>query len=87
MSRREIVLETRNLSMHFGGVRAVENVNFELQEKELRCLIGPNGAGKSTTFNLLTMDLKRTDGDIKLFGEQSDQLDLVQKGMFMGLCP
>ena len=50
MARREVVVETRNLSMHFGGVRAVDNVDFELREKELRCLIGPNGAGKSTFF-------------------------------------
>jgi branched-chain amino acid transport system ATP-binding protein/urea transport system ATP-binding protein len=64
MSRQEIVLETRNLSMHFGGVRAVENVNFELQEKELRCLIGPNGAGKSTFFKCLTGQLSPSSGDV-----------------------
>jgi branched-chain amino acid transport system ATP-binding protein len=46
----EIVVETRNLSMHFGGVKAVDRVNFNLREHELRCLIGPNGAGKSTFF-------------------------------------
>ncbi len=39
--RSEIVLETRNLSMHFGGVHAVDQVNFALWENELRCLIGP----------------------------------------------
>ena len=55
MARREVVVETRNLSMHFGGVRAVDNVDFVLREKELRCLIGPNGAGKSTFFKCLTL--------------------------------
>jgi branched-chain amino acid transport system ATP-binding protein/urea transport system ATP-binding protein len=50
--------------MHFGGVRAVENVNFELQEKELRCLIGPNGAGKSTFFKCLTGQLSPSSGDV-----------------------
>jgi len=58
------VLETRNLSMHFGGVRAVDNVNFSLNERELRCLIGPNGAGKSTFFKCLTGQLKPTHGDV-----------------------
>ena len=48
------LLETRDLSMHFGGVRAVRHVNFSLAEGELRCLIGPNGAGKSTFFKMLT---------------------------------
>ena len=40
--------------MRFGGVLAVNNVNFTLRERELRCLIGPNGAGKSTLFKCLT---------------------------------
>ena len=40
--------------MRFGGVVAVDAVNFSLQERELRCLIGPNGAGKSTFFKCLT---------------------------------
>ena len=64
MARSEVVVETRNLSMHFGGVRAVDNVDFELREKELRCLIGPNGAGKSTFFKCLTGQLRPTSGDV-----------------------
>ncbi len=60
----EIVLETRDLSMHFGGVIAVENVSLSLRENELRCLIGPNGAGKSTFFKCLTGQLTPTQGDI-----------------------
>jgi ABC-type uncharacterized transport system ATPase subunit len=50
----EPVVETRDLSMRFGGVLAVNNVNFTLREREMRCLIGPNGAGKSTLFKCLT---------------------------------
>ncbi len=50
----EAVVETRELSMRFGGVLAVNNVSFSLRERELRCLIGPNGAGKSTFFKCLT---------------------------------
>ena len=49
----EPVVETRELSMRFGGVLAVDNVDFALRERELRCLIGPNGAGKSTLFRCL----------------------------------
>ena len=60
----EIVVETRNLSRHFGGVVAVDRVNFTLWENELRCLIGPNGAGKSTFFKCLTGQLEPTEGDI-----------------------
>ena len=64
MRKADIVLETRGLSMRFGGVRAVERVDFTLREKELRCLIGPNGAGKSTFFKCLTGQLRPSAGDV-----------------------
>ncbi|MFT5894481.1 MAG: branched-chain amino acid transport system ATP-binding protein [bacterium] len=51
---REPIVETRDLTMRFGGVTAVNSVDFTLRELELRCLIGPNGAGKSTFFKCLT---------------------------------
>jgi branched-chain amino acid transport system ATP-binding protein len=51
---REPIVETRDLTMRFGGVTAVNSVDFTLRELELRCLIGPNGAGKSTFFKCIT---------------------------------
>src|SRR4249920_3306704 len=54
------VVETHELTMRFGGVVAVDAVNFSLQERELRCLIGPNGAGKSTFFKCLTGQYRLT---------------------------
>lgn len=42
------LIDAKNITMRFGGVTAVRDVNFTLAESELRCLIGPNGAGKST---------------------------------------
>src|SRR6202045_136683 len=62
------LLETRHLSMRFGGVHAVRNVNFTLAEGELRCLIGPNGAGKSTFFKLVTGQLQPTHGQVLFRG-------------------
>jgi branched-chain amino acid transport system ATP-binding protein len=62
------LLQTRDLSMHFGGVKAVRNVNFTLAEGELRCLIGPNGAGKSTFFKMLTGQLEPTHGQVLFRG-------------------
>src|ERR1700724_4773772 len=62
------LLETRNLSMRFGGVQAVRNVNFSLAEGELRCLIGPNGAGKSTFFKMLTGQLQPSEGHVLFRG-------------------
>lgn len=48
------LLEARSLTMNFGGLTAVANINFHLQKGELVGLIGPNGAGKTTVFNMLT---------------------------------
>jgi branched-chain amino acid transport system ATP-binding protein len=62
------LLQTRDLSMHFGGVKAVRNVDFTLAEGELRCLIGPNGAGKSTFFKMLTGQLEPTHGQVLFRG-------------------
>ncbi len=62
------LLQTRDLSMHFGGVKAVNDVNFTLAEGELRCLIGPNGAGKSTFFKMLTGQLEPSHGEVLFRG-------------------
>jgi branched-chain amino acid transport system ATP-binding protein len=62
------LLETRGLSIRFGGVQAVRDVNFTLAERELRCLIGPNGAGKSTFFKLVTGQLQPSQGAVLFRG-------------------
>lgn len=48
------LLEAKNLSITFGGLKAVDDFNVEIEKGELYGLIGPNGAGKTTIFNLLT---------------------------------
>jgi len=50
----EKLLDVKNLSISFGGIKAVEDVTFHVDEQEIVSLIGPNGAGKTTVFNLLT---------------------------------
>jgi branched-chain amino acid transport system ATP-binding protein/urea transport system ATP-binding protein len=62
--RQEVVVESRDLSMRFGGVVANDRVNFSLYAGELRCLIGPNGAGKSTFFKCLTGQLTPSEGTV-----------------------
>lgn len=62
------ILETRRLRKTFGGVHAVDGVDFTLVEGELRCLIGPNGAGKSTFFKLVTGQIQPSDGTIYFDG-------------------
>ena len=62
------LLKTENLSIDFGGLRAVNNLNMEINEGELVGLIGPNGAGKTSVFNLLTGVYKPTEGSVKISG-------------------
>ena len=52
----------QGLTKYFGGLPAVNGLDFHVQEKEILALIGPNGAGKSTVFNLITAFLKPTSG-------------------------
>ncbi len=63
------LLEISNLSIQFGGLRAVDDLNLQIKKGELYGLIGPNGAGKTTVFNLLTGEYKPTTGIIKLMNE------------------
>ena len=62
------LLKTKNLGISFGGLRAVDQVELDINDGELVGLIGPNGAGKTTIFNLLTGVYKPTDGDIEVGG-------------------
>ncbi|MDD7676807.1 MAG: ABC transporter ATP-binding protein [Eubacteriales bacterium] len=64
----EYVLETENLGICFGGLKAVQHVNLKIKKNEIYGLIGPNGAGKTTIFNLLTGVYMPTEGDFKLCG-------------------
>ncbi|MDU0343465.1 ABC transporter ATP-binding protein [Bosea rubneri] len=64
------VLEVRNLGKSFGGVRAVDDVSFEVQAGKLLALIGPNGAGKTTCFNMLNGQLPSDRGEVILAGRR-----------------
>jgi ABC-type multidrug transport system ATPase subunit len=57
-----------------------------VKKGEVFGLLGPNGAGKSTMFNLMSMDLKRTSGEIRLLGNEIDKVNIVRDGNKMGMC-
>ncbi|MFZ1173966.1 ABC transporter permease subunit [Bradyrhizobium sp.] len=64
----DVVLEVSNLSRSFGGLKAVQNVSFQLHRNEILGIIGPNGAGKTTLFNLLNGFLRPDSGEILVEG-------------------
>ena len=63
------LLDVSSLSIHFGGVKAVQDVSFSIDAGIVYSVIGPNGAGKTTLFNLITGVYKPTAGEIRLDGE------------------
>src|SRR5512134_3322457 len=84
MNSTEIVLEIRDLVKDFPGVRAVNNVSFDIKRNTVHCLVGENGAGKSTLIKMLTGAYTRTSGKILLNGEEYNPhstRDAKQKGI------
>ena len=67
--KTEMILSLENISLNFGGIKAVDKVSFDVNEGEIFALIGPNGAGKSTIFNIISRYYNQSTGSIifKLF--------------------
>jgi branched-chain amino acid transport system ATP-binding protein len=77
-------LEVENLTKEFGKLRAVDNVSFQVDRKEMVGLIGPNGAGKTTLIRLLTSILKPTSGKVRFKGEDitgQSTSEIINKGL------
>lgn len=64
------ILELKNISQEFGGLRALDGVNLSVQEKEIYGIIGPNGAGKTTLFNIISGIYIPTQGELSFKGQQ-----------------
>ncbi|MEH0833094.1 ATP-binding cassette domain-containing protein, partial [Pectobacterium cacticida] len=69
MTANKAILEVQDIVMQFGGLRAIDNVSFHVEEAEIFGLIGPNGAGKTTLFNVITANYKPTSGNVVLDGK------------------
>lgn len=80
----EIILQTENLGISFGGLKAAQDINLTIYKNQLYGLIGPNGAGKTTVFNLITGVYKPTTGVFYLQGENLvglSQAEINKKGI------
>lgn len=73
------LLQAQALSIHFGGLKAVDQVDLTIQQGDLFGLIGPNGAGKTTFFNLLTGVYKPTSGKLLLKGEDITKISTPKR--------
>jgi branched-chain amino acid transport system ATP-binding protein len=79
------ILEARNVSMHFGELAALQNINLSVEKGEILGLIGPNGAGKTTFFNCVTGFLNATRGDIFFNGQNITRLG-PHRICHLGIC-
>jgi branched-chain amino acid transport system ATP-binding protein len=70
----DAVLEARHVTMRFGGLKALSDLNLVLKPRELVGLIGPNGAGKTTAFNAITGVYEPSEGDVLIAGERVNGL-------------
>ncbi|WP_017381441.1 ABC transporter ATP-binding protein [Paenisporosarcina sp. TG-14] len=78
------ILKTENLTIRFGGHIAVDHINFEMPENQFKSIIGPNGAGKTTFFNLISGELKPTEGKVYFKDEDMTRfssVDRTRKGL------
>ncbi|WP_048602376.1 ABC transporter ATP-binding protein [Rubeoparvulum massiliense] len=75
----EPILQTKDLTISFGGHTAVQGVNLTVHPHEFKSIIGPNGAGKTTLFNLISGQLKPTQGEIYLKGEEITGLSPIRR--------
>ncbi|MCF8178363.1 MAG: ABC transporter ATP-binding protein [Sulfuritalea sp.] len=74
----EIILDLKNISLSFGGVKALQDISFDVCEHEVRAIIGPNGAGKSSMLNVINGVYRPQEGEIILRGEHFHNMDSYQ---------
>ena len=78
VSNSDTVLQLENISLSFGGVKALTNISFDVKQHEIRSIIGPNGAGKSSMLNVINGVYHPQAGDIYFRGEKRKQMNPAQ---------
>ena len=74
----EVILDVNNISLRFGGVKALTDISFNVKEHEIRAIIGPNGAGKSSMLNCINGVYTPQEGSITFRGQTFDHMDSRQ---------
>jgi branched-chain amino acid transport system ATP-binding protein len=78
----EVILDLRNISLAFGGVKALSDISFEVREHEIRAIIGPNGAGKSSMLNVINGVYRPQHGEIVFRGERRHNMNTYQAAKY-----
>ena len=75
-----MILDLKNISLAFGGVKALTDISFDVRQHEIRAIIGPNGAGKSSMLNVINGVYRPQQGEIVLRGAQRTNMDCYARG-------
>jgi len=78
----DVVLDLANISLSFGGVKALTDISFDVREHEIRAIIGPNGAGKSSMLNVINGVYRPQQGTIRFHGEVRRDMDTYEAARF-----
>ena len=78
----EVIVSMKNITKTFPGVKALDNVNFELRSGEVMALLGENGAGKSTLMKILSGVYTRDSGTMEIFGTEYGDLTPISRAFF-----
>jgi len=78
LKKSKIAVETKNLSISWGEVHVLNQINFELNEGEKLAIVGPSGSGKSTILKILAGLILPTKGELRIFGQKQTYLRLDQ---------
>ena len=73
--QKKVMMEVKNIKLRFGGVVAIQNVSFDIQEGEIRAIIGPNGAGKSSMLNVINGFYHPQEGEIWFNGKRRPSME------------
>ena len=73
--QKKVMMEVKNINLRFGGVVAIQDVSFDIQEGEIRAIIGPNGAGKSSMLNVINGFYHPQEGEIWFRGEKRPSME------------
>jgi ABC-type phosphonate transport system ATPase subunit len=79
-------MEMRNITLRFGGVKAITDISFDIREGEIRAIIGPNGAGKSSMLNVISGFYVPQEGEVWFRGHKRPQMK-PYRGRASGHCP
>ena len=74
----DVILDVKNISLRFGGVKALTDISFNVREHEVRAIIGPNGAGKSSMLNCINGVYQPQEGSITFRGQKFDHMSSRQ---------